>query len=111
MNRAFVILVVLLAGTIVRAQTPATQKPQPQAAAPQATAAPVVSPEVHADNRVTFRLRAPNAKEVGVQIDGASKPLAMQKGAEGIWVATTEPLAPDFYGYTFFVDGVAMFDP
>jgi enterochelin esterase family protein len=111
MNRAFVVSVVLLAGTIVRAQTPVTQKPQPQAAAPQATAAPVVSPEVHADHRATFRLRAPNAKEVSVEIDGVGKPHAMQKDAEGIWSATSETLAPDYYGYSFVVDGVTMFDP
>jgi enterochelin esterase-like enzyme len=103
--------VILLASAIVRAQTPPAQKPQPQAAAPQTPAAPVVSPEVLADHRVTFRFRAPYAKDVSMQIDGASKPLAMQKDEEGIWSATTETLAPDYYGYTFFVDGVAMFDP
>jgi enterochelin esterase-like enzyme len=102
---------ILFATTIVRAQVPPTQKLQTQRAAREAPAAPVVSPEVLADHRATFRLRAPNAKEVSVQIDGVSKPLAMQKDAEGIWNVTTEPLASDYYGYTFFVDGVAMFDP
>src|ERR1700741_1922955 len=106
-----VVSVILFAGASVCAQTPPIQKPQPPAASPQTPAAPVVSPEVLADHRVTFRLRAPNAKEVSVQIDGASKPLAMQKDAEGIWSATTEPLVPDYYGYVFFVDGVAMLDP
>jgi enterochelin esterase family protein len=72
---------------------------------------PVVSPEVLADHRVTFRLRAPNAKEVSVEIDGGGKPLAMQKDGEGIWSATSEPLAPDYYGYAFLVDGATMFDP
>jgi enterochelin esterase-like enzyme len=91
-----VVSVILLASAIVHAQTPP---------------APVVSPEVLADHRVTFRFRGPNAKDVSVQIDGASKPLVMQKDEEGIWSATTEPLAPDYYRYTFFVDGVAMFDP
>jgi enterochelin esterase-like enzyme len=102
---------ILLIGTIVRAQAPPAQKPQAQTAAPQAPPGPVTSPEVLADHRVTFRLRAPNAKEVSAQIDGMSKPLAMQKDAEGIWSATTEPLAPDYYGYAFFIDGVAMLDP
>ena len=106
-----VVLVILLVAAIVRAQTPPAQKPQPRATAPQTLAAPVVSPEVLADHRVTFRLRAPNAKDVSVQIDGASKPLEMQKDEEGIWSATTELLAPDYYGYTFFADGVAMLDP
>jgi enterochelin esterase-like enzyme len=48
---------------------------------------------------------------VSVQIEGASKPLAMQKDDEGVWSAATEPLAPDYYGYAFVVDGVGMLDP
>jgi len=106
-----VVSLILLAGAIVRAQTPPSEKPHPQASAPHVPAEPVVSPEVLADHRVTFRLRTPNAKEVSVQIDGASKPLAMLKDAEGVWNATTEPLGPDYYGYSFVVDGVTMFDP
>jgi enterochelin esterase-like enzyme len=111
MKQTLTVAVILLTGAVVRSQTPPPQKPQPQAVASPTPAAPVVSPEVLADHRVTFRFRGPNAKDVRVQIDGASKPLAMQKDEEGIWSATTEPLAPDYYGYTFFVDGVAMLDP
>jgi enterochelin esterase family protein len=106
-----IVCVILLAGAIVRAQTPSAQKTQPQVTAPQTPPGPVASPEVLADHRVTFRLRAANAKEVSVEIDGGGKPLAMQKDAEGIWSATSEPLAPDYYGYAFLVDGVTMFDP
>ena len=102
---------ILLAGAIVRAETPPTQKPQPQAAAPQTPAKLVLSPEVLADHRVTFRLRAPNAKEVRVEIEGAGNSPAMWKDAEGVWTATSEPLGPDYYGYSFVVDGVSMFDP
>src|SRR5882762_7246639 len=111
MNRTLILSMILFAGVVVRAQTPPAQKLQRKATMPQTPPAPVVSPEVHADHRVTFRLRAPNAKEVSVQIEGASKPLAMQKDDEGVWSGTTEPLAPDYYGYAFIVDGVAMFDP
>jgi enterochelin esterase family protein len=111
MKKAFPVSFLLLAGTIICAQAPPNQKPQAQAAKPQAPPAPVVSPEVRADHRVTFRLRAPNAKEVGVEIEGVTNPPAMQKDAEGIWSATSEPLAPDYYGYSFVVDGVTMFDP
>ena len=101
----------LLAGAILRAQAPPIQKTQPPATTPQAPAAPVVSPEVLLDHRVTFRLRAPYAKDVSVQMDGASGPLVMQRDAEGIWSATTEPLAPDYYGYFFLMDGAAVLDP
>jgi enterochelin esterase-like enzyme len=72
---------------------------------------PLVSPEVQADHRVTFRFRGPNVKEVLVSLDGAVKPLPMQKDDQGVWSVTTEPLAPDYYNYSFSIDGVNSFDP
>jgi enterochelin esterase-like enzyme len=35
----------------------------------------------------------------------------MQKDEQGVWSVTTEPLAPDYYGYTIIADGVELFDP
>ena len=67
------------------------------------------SPEVGADQRVTFRLRAPNAKEVAVAIGG--KRLPMQKDEQGLWSLTTDPMAPDIYTYSLVVDGASMNDP
>lgn len=74
------------------------------------TAPPVVSPEVHPDHSVSFRLRAPNAKEVSLDLEGA-EPMPMQKSDEGVWVLTSAVLEPDFYGYGFIVDGVRVIDP
>jgi enterochelin esterase family protein len=71
---------------------------------------PVRSPEVSADHRVTFRFRAPNAREVILAREGASR-LPMQKDEQGVWSVTTEPLEPDLYGYSFVVDGVNLIDP
>jgi enterochelin esterase family protein len=70
----------------------------------------VLSPEVHTDNSVTFRFRAPNAKEVLLAREGAQR-VPMQKNDEGLWTLTTPPLEPDLYGYTFVVDGVSLLDP
>jgi enterochelin esterase family protein len=81
------------------------------AAFAQTTPAPVVSPEVLSDNRVTFRFRAPNVKEVALSLEGAPKDLGMQKDEQGVWSVTTEPLTPDFYGYAFVADGVHLIDP
>src|SRR6266481_9296717 len=81
------------------------------AAFAQTTPAPIVSPEVQSDNRVTFRFRAPNAKEVGLSLEGAPKDLTMQKDEHGVWSVTSEPLTPDFYGYSFVADGVHLIDP
>lgn len=72
---------------------------------------PVISPEVHDDNRVTFRLMAPNAKDVVLAREGVPKPLPMKKDDKGVWSVTIGPLAPDFYGYSFIADSVALSDP
>jgi len=72
---------------------------------------PLVSPEVHADKSVTFRFRGPNDKEVAVYVEGAAKPLPMQKDDQGVWSVTTAPLAPDYYWYTIIVGGVWLGDP
>lgn len=77
----------------------------------QTPPAPVVSPEVHADNRVTFRFRGPNVKLVELSLEGTPSPFPMEKDDQGIWSITTDPLTPDFYGYSFVVDGVHLIDP
>jgi enterochelin esterase-like enzyme len=74
------------------------------------SAQPLVSPEVHSDGRVTFRLKAPNAKEVVLNCQGA-KGGAMQKGEGGVWSITTDPMEPDIYAYSFKVDGLQIVDP
>ena len=82
----------------------------PQAPSPEPPP-PVVSPEVHPDNSVTFRLKDPNAKSVLLRLEGQSKPIGMEKDDQGIWSATTAPLSPDYYGYSFVADGVGLIDP
>jgi enterochelin esterase family protein len=69
----------------------------------------VRSPEVASDKRVTFRLRAPNAKEVGVSLGGNTRP--MQRDEQGVWSVTTEPLDPNIYTYSLVVDGTSLNDP
>jgi len=74
-----------------------------------AFAGPVVSPEVHPDHSVTFRLGAPGVTGVVVQCEG--KTLPMQKDEQGVWSVTTDPLDPDIYSYSFVVDGLRVNDP
>lgn len=71
---------------------------------------PVISPEVHPDRRVTFRFRAPSAKEVILSREGGQR-VPMTKDDKGLWTLTTDPLEPDYYGYSFVTDGVNMMDP
>jgi enterochelin esterase family protein len=92
-NRSLILLVTMAAGLLAQpGRGPAVR-----------------SPEVSADGKVTFRLRAPNAKEVAVT--GIGQRLAMQKDDQGIWSATTDVLQPDLYTYAFSVDGATVNDP
>lgn len=72
--------------------------------------APVISPEVHPDRRVTFRLNAPHAQKVELRREGAA-PVTMEKDERGIWSVTVGPLEPDLYSYSLVADGVAVPDP
>jgi enterochelin esterase-like enzyme len=68
------------------------------------------STEVSADHKVTFRIYAPKASEVSVSGDfGAGGKLT--KDEKGVWSITVGPFTPDFYSYTFSVDGVRTIDP
>lgn len=80
--------------------------------------APVNSPEVHNNQTVTFRLKAPNAQKVVLPLgaiytanDLGNEPLAFTKGDDGIWTLTIGPLKPDMYAYHFNVDGIQIADP
>ncbi len=87
--------ITLIVMFVVSAAVGARQAPAPtpaQAAAPtkgggRGGGGPVVSPDISADRRVTFRLRAPNAQEVVVAVSG-QQPLPMQKDEQGVWSAT-----------------------
>ena len=85
----------------------------------------VASPDVHADNTVTFNLIAPEAQKV--QLTGDMLPtkkveymgnsydapgvVDLVKNDQGVWSFTTEPLKPELYTYNMLVDGVKIIDP
>jgi enterochelin esterase-like enzyme len=71
----------------------------------------VISPDIHADKKVTFRYLAPSAKKVELSAQFEKAPVAMTKDAAGIWSVTVEPVKPDIYPYSFVVDGVNVMDP
>jgi enterochelin esterase-like enzyme len=80
----------------------------------------VRSPEIAADNKVTFRVPAPQATSVAVSGDwggqggafGAGGPgAAMTKDEQGVWSVTVGPLESEMYGYTFIIDGARVWDP
>ena len=76
-----------------------------------------VSPEIHDDQTVTFRLEAPAATEV--KISGDWLPFTgflpgtedMTRDGNGTWTYTTQKLDPELYSYAFLVDGLRVNDP
>ena len=90
--------------------TPAAQRTA-QGGVIQAPA--VVSPEVHPDRSVSFRLLAPKA--TAVRLNGGDIPGVgagtMTRAENGVWEFTTAPLEPGAYRYVFLVDGVTVSDP
>jgi enterochelin esterase-like enzyme len=65
-------------------------------------------PQVLPDNRVMFRVKAPGASNV--QVDLARK-YDLTKDAEGFWTVTTDTVSEGFHYYSILIDGVALADP
>lgn len=72
----------------------------------------LISPRVAGD-RATISIYAPKASEVSIIGDWMATfaPVALQKGADGVWSIDVGPLPADFYSYTLVVDGVRTLDP
>jgi len=97
------VLLALVSAPVPSAKAQPNQRPR----SPNDT---LKSTEVSSDHKVTFRIYAPKASEVSVGGDfGEGGKLA--KDEQGVWSITVGPLAPDFYSYTFNVDGVRTVDP
>lgn len=101
--------ILALESTGLRAEEPRPAQVSPPPA-PRVRPGPLVSPELGADGKVTFRLRAPQAREVKAQ--GQFGPeVALTRGEDGIWSATLEKVPPGVHEYRFLVDGLAVVDP
>jgi enterochelin esterase-like enzyme len=72
----------------------------------------VRSPEILSDQRVTFRLRGPDATTVVLNGDWpGGRGISMTKDESGVWSATVGPLTPEMWAYTYSVNGVQAMDP
>lgn len=65
-------------------------------------------PQIFPDNTVFFRIKAPEAKSV--QIDLLKK-YPMNKDTGGYWTVTTDPIVLGFHYYSLIIDGVSVVDP
>jgi enterochelin esterase family protein len=74
----------------------------------------IISPEVSAERKITFRINAPNAQNVRLNagdLQNLGQATTMTKGTNGVWETTVGPIDPGAYRYTFNVDGLTVIDP
>jgi enterochelin esterase-like enzyme len=98
-KRILLISLILLIATITRAQQALFGAQQ------------IVSPEVNVNHSVTFRILAPDAREVKITGDWIPESDAMTKDDQGIWTYTSKPLKSDLYSYSIILDGLKTIDP
>lgn len=67
-------------------------------------------PRILPDNRVIYRVKAPDAQKVEFNL-GWGVRLAATKDADGEWIATSAPQVPGFHYYWLVIDGVQVNDP
>ena len=75
---------------------------------------PIISPDIKDDGSVTFRLMAPAADSVtisGSWMDGWGERHHLEQNDKGLWEATFRDLTPDYFNYTFSVNGIRTIDP
>ncbi|MCQ2144572.1 MAG: esterase [Bacteroidales bacterium] len=103
-----------MAAMLVAQGSMMAQGPRPEAM-PAGSVAPVTNinqnsyPRLNKDNSVSFRLSAPDANKV--QLDLGGKKYDMQKDANGVWTVTSDPQVPGFHYYSIIVDGYSFADP
>lgn len=65
-------------------------------------------PQILPDHRVAFKIKAPQAQLVQVDL---GKKYDMVKDTAGYWTTTTDSISEGFHYYSLLIDGVAVADP
>ncbi|RPD52002.1 esterase [Paracnuella aquatica] len=65
-------------------------------------------PQVLPDNRVVFRMKAPEAQKLQIDL---GKKYDMAKDTGGFWQVTTDSIGEGFHYYSLLIDGVPVADP
>jgi enterochelin esterase family protein len=107
MKKSIFLLWVLVTTTLVTgfpqtANIPAGAKPAPT------NIRPADCPCIFSDLRVFFRVSAPDAVKVQVDI---GKLYDMKNDDNGVWSVTTDSQDPGFHYYSLIIDGVRVSDP
>lgn len=81
---------------------------------PEGSVSPVTNinrgsyPRLLKDNSVMFRINAPAANSIQVNLGGKRYDMTSDNG---VWTVTTDPQVPGFHYYSLIIDGVSVADP
>lgn len=106
-------LIAIAAATVLALTISAPAKSEDQGVPAASNVPGAQIPSIHADRRITFSLKAPDAATLQVAGgDGLGMgPFPMTKDADGVWSVTTPPSVPGFHYYWFVLNGVQVNDP
>ena len=71
---------------------------------------PIISPE-YDDNAITFRFKAPEAKQVQLKCEIIPGVIPMERDSDGIWSTAVTDYLYETFKYCFIVDGTPVADP
>lgn len=100
----YLILSLLMCGAFANAQGAKPQDSVRAVTNVRGVKYPVILP----DHRVYFRIKAPNAQKMQIDL---GKKYDMVKDAQGNWTATTDSLGEGFHYYSLIIDGISVADP
>ncbi|MCC7463548.1 MAG: hypothetical protein IT480_13935 [Gammaproteobacteria bacterium] len=67
-----------------------------------------VSPDLHPDRSITFRIAAPTAAGVTLRFDGRDYPMSKDEKFPGTWKITVAPVEADIYHYSYEIGGARV---
>lgn len=65
-------------------------------------------PQITPDLRIVFKVNAPKAQKVQINL---GKAYDLTRDEKGMWIVTTEPQDPGFHYYSLMIDSVSVADP
>ena len=71
---------------------------------------PIVSPE-YTEEGIVFRMKAPEADSVKLEVEMLPEPLAMERDSDGVWSIHISGYLYETFKYCFVVDGTQVADP
>ena len=71
---------------------------------------PIISPE-YANDGITFRVKAPEAKHVALECEMLPETIAMERDSDGVWSVKIGDYLYETFKYCFVIDSTQVADP